>query len=257
MSDDYREGFYVGYRSEAPPALARTVRRRVIGLLTVTAVVAIALVAAQGRFAVAFFEFGQLRVFEGFVSEHPYPTLLVERPSSAGIPFSRYLLSVPGKKGAQEALAGLDGKKVRFEGTLVYRDDQTMIEIAPDSISPATGDNAAVAGNPESLGRLRLRGEVVDSKCYLGVMKPGNLKAHRSCAIRCISGGIPPVFVARDESDNAVYLLLVGTDNRALGSEILDIVADPLEVEGEVLRDGALLILKADRDAFRLVTESP
>ena len=255
MSDDYAEGFYVGYQTEAPAALARTVRRRVIGVLVLAAVIAVILVLAQGRFAVAFFEFGQLREFEGFVSEHPYPTLLVERPSSAGagIPFSRYLLSVPGKKGAQEALAGFDGKKVRFEGTLIYRDDQTMIEVAPDSISPATGDNAAVTGTPESLGRFELRGEVIDSKCYLGVMKPGNLKAHRSCAIRCISGGIPPVFVARDESDNAVYLLLVGTDNRALGKEILDIVADPVEVEGEVLRDGALLMLRADRQAFQRV----
>ncbi len=254
MSDEYREGFYVGYRKMAPPVLARTVRRRVLVLLGLSAVIAVILVLAQGRFALAFFEYGKIRDFEGFVSEHPYPTLLVKRPANTatGIPFSRYLLSVPGKHGAQAALAGLDGRKIRVEGTLIYRDDQTMIEIVPDSVTPLTGEQAA-AGTPEPLGRFRLRGEIVDSKCYLGVMKPGNLKAHRSCAIRCISGGIPPVFVARDEHDNAAYLLLVGPGNRAVNKEVLDIVADPVEVEGNVVRDGALLILQADPAAFRRV----
>ena len=28
--------------------------------------------------------------------------------------------------------------------------------------------------------------------CFLGVMKPGRSKPHRACAVRCISGGIPP-----------------------------------------------------------------
>jgi hypothetical protein len=57
-----------------------------------------------------------------------------------------------------------------------------------------------------SLGTQTLIGEIVDSKCYLGVMNPGALIPHRACAIRCISGGIPPVLLVR-QSDRSAALL--------------------------------------------------
>ena len=44
------------------------------------------------------------------------------------------------------------------------------------------------------LDTFTLIGEIVDSKRYLGVMNPGNGKVHRDCAVRCLSGGIPPIF---------------------------------------------------------------
>ncbi len=246
--------FYVGYSKQAPAGTARFVRGRVIALLLLSAVLAGALVAAQGRFASAWFEFGNHRTFDGYVSEFPYPTLLVERPlaENSAVPFSRYLLSVPGKFGAQEALAGLDGKRVRLSGTLIYRDDQTMVEVLPDSVETLAGLRAdAPATETTSLGSYRLSGEIVDSKCYLGVMKPGNFKAHRACAIRCISGGIPAVFVARDHEGASMHLLLVGSDDRILNDEILDYVADPIELDGEILRDGGLLVLRTEPASFR------
>lgn len=253
MSDRGKTDFYVGYISEAPTGLARFVRGRVIALFAFAALVAIVLVSSQGRFALAWFEFGNHRQFDGFVSEHPYPTLLMARPAAEGltIPFSRYLLSVPGKRGAQTVMKGLDGKHVRLSGTLVFRDDQTMVEVVPDTVE-TLGEQTlnATAGQTTSLGQFRLAGEIVDSKCYLGVMKPGNLKAHRSCAIRCISGGIPPVFVARDGNGNAIHLLLVGADGRTLNKEVLDYVADPIELDGEIVRDGGLLVLRAEPASF-------
>jgi len=41
-------------------------------------------------------------------------------------------------------------------------------------------------------------------------------KVHRACAVRCLSGGVPPGLLVRDESGNAVTYLLVGEDGRAL-----------------------------------------
>ncbi len=254
MADRDNDEFYVGYRPQAPARTAQYVRRRVVALMLVAALLAVVLVAAQDRFAQAWFEFGNHRSFDGYVSEFPYPTLLVERPHAedSAVPFSRYLLSVPGKYGAQEALAGLDGKRVRLSGTLIYRDDQTMVEVLPDSVQTLEGLRAdAPAAETASLGSFRLSGEIVDSKCYLGVMKPGNFKAHRACAIRCISGGIPAVFVARDHEGASMHLLLVGSDDRILNDEILDFVADPIELDGEILRDGGLLVLRTEPSSFR------
>ena len=53
-------------------------------------------------------------------------------------------------------------------------------------------------------------------------MKPGEGKTHRSCAIRCIAGGIPPVF----KTDSSGYFLLVNEKNEPVSSEIVNIVGD-------------------------------
>ena len=149
-------------------------------------------------------------------------------------------------------MSGLDGQRVQLEGTLIYRDDQTMIEVVAGSVQTLGADRIdPAASNAPTVGRFTLTGEIIDSKCYLGVMKPGNLKPHRSCAIRCISGGIPPIFVARDESGAALHLLMIGGDGRTLNKEVLDFVADPIELDGEIVRDGGLLVLRTEPTSFR------
>ena len=82
-----------------------------------------------------------------------------------------------------------------------------------------------------ALGPAELQGEIVDSKCYLGVMNPGHLKPHRACAINCLRGGIPPVLLSRDETGAPVQTVLVSGDERLLRDWILEFVAEPIEVE--------------------------
>jgi hypothetical protein len=159
------------------------------------------------------------------------------------------LLSIPGKSGAQQAVAGLDGQFVTLSGTLVYRDDITMIEVDPDT--PAGNSSNTMPAQPEqALGQFTLRGEIVDSKCYLGVMKPGNLKPHRACAVRCISGGIPPVLLVRNGEGNAIYFMLTGSDGRQLNKDVASFVAEPIEIRGNVIRQGGMLILQAEPSSY-------
>ncbi len=94
-------------------------------------------------------------------------------------------------------------------------------------------------------------GEIVDSKCFLGVMNPGQLTPHRACAIRCISGGVPPVLLVRQRDGPAIYLLLVSAEGKPVNKQVLDMVAEPLEITGEVERQGELLILRADPATYR------
>jgi len=122
-------------------------------------------------------------------------------------------------------IENFDGQRVVLEGTLIYRDMQTMIELVPGSVYSAEGSPTPHVGGMEDFGIHTLVGEIVDSKCYLGVMKPGNLKPHRSCAIRCISGGIPPVFLVRDAQGHALYFMMTGKDGRAINEDVLDMVA--------------------------------
>jgi hypothetical protein len=96
---------------------------------------------------------------------------------------------------------------------------------------------------------VTLSGEIVDSKCYLGVMNPGQGKVHRDCAARCLSGGIPPIFIT---TDGRQQLLLVGRDGRALGRDALrEFIAEPIQVDGELVQRGSTQLLKIDPRALR------
>jgi len=96
-----------------------------------------------------------------------------------------------------------------------------------------------------------VRGEIVDGKCFLGVMNPGATKVHRACAVRCISGGAPPILWVRDRAGAEAYLTLTGEDGRPVGPEILDVVAEPVEVTGRVERVGDRWYLRADPRTIR------
>ena len=242
--------FYIGYLPKAPTALARFVRRVIVvlGLLTVT--VALALVVGQMPFADSAFEYGKVRSFEGVVVTRPFPTLLIARPGETGQQdkYSRYLLVAPGKHGSDDLVAGFDGKQVRLQGQLIYREGGTMIEITPGSIT-VLDPAPAVQETTRDLGAVTVTGEIVDSKCYLGVMNPGQGKVHRDCAARCLSGGIPPIFVRTDAVtiDGHEQFLLVGLDGRALGRDVLrEFIAEPTTIRGELLQRGENRLLRID-----------
>jgi nitrite reductase/ring-hydroxylating ferredoxin subunit/DMSO/TMAO reductase YedYZ heme-binding membrane subunit len=246
------EDFYVGYRPTAPPRLARFVRRSVAYTLVIAGAVALLATAAQRPFAASHFEFGNPRSFTGAVTADPYPSLAVPRPGSTPSDgaVSRYLLVGSGKSGAESEIEGMEGHHADLSGTLIYRADQTMLEVTPGSVKPITdaGDHAA---SEESLGVQTLRGEIVDSKCYLGVMKPGDGKPHRGCAARCISGGVPPLLVVSDGSGRTAHFILVDENMGVVNRRILHLVAEPVEVTGEIIRRGNQLFLKSDPARYR------
>jgi len=99
------------------------------------------------------------------------------------------------------------------------------------------------------LGAVTLTGEIVDSKCYLGVMNPGQGKVHRDCAALCLNGGIPPIFVTTDGTEQ---LLLVGLDGRALGRDALrEFIAEPIRIQGQLVKTGSARLLKINPATLR------
>ena len=111
-----------------------------------------------------------------------------------------------------------------------------MIELVPGSL---TASSAGLPANGhEDLGEVQLTGEIVDSKCYFGVMNPGAGKVHRDCAVRCISGGIPPAFLVRDAGGNLVTLLLANWKR-----ELLEHIAEPVTIHGRLSRSARRLTL--------------
>jgi len=244
MHNSDNEEFYIGYAPRPPRRIARTIFRVVVGLNALAATVALVLLLVQRPFARSTFEFQQYREFAGELELKPYPALLVVRPG--GNEYSRYLLVAPGKHGADAEVRSFAGKAVHLRGSLIYRDSQTMVELVPGSVKVLKKEPAVVSF--ATVGEVTLTGEIVDSKCYLGVMNPGRTKVHRECAARCISGGIPPAFVTADG-----FYLLVGGDGRSVRHEVLDWVGETIEVTGTVQRSGETLILRTEPTSFRRV----
>jgi hypothetical protein len=245
--------FYIGWEAKAAPGIGKTARRISIVLMWLALLAPVVLAVSQTMIGSSVFEWGTLKTFSGMLQTQPYPHLLVPRSGQIGSAssFSSYYLVAPWKFGLDtRVLAQLDGRPVTLKGTLIYRGNQTMVETKPDWIQM---NGKTVASPPQTvpLGRQTLVGEIVDSKCFLGVMNPGQLTPHRACAIRCISGGVPPVLLVRQKDGPASYLLLVSDLGKPVNKQVLDLVAEPVEITGEVQRQGELLIMRADPATYR------
>jgi hypothetical protein len=238
--------FYVGYLPQAPPTIRRFARL-IIGLLLFAAVgSAITITALQNPFAASVFEFGKTRTFAGTIEASPYPTLLVTRPGNASPPASRYLLVGKGKHGADPDVSAYDRRAVRLTGTLIFRGRQTLIEVEPGSLSEDKTAPSQPDAEVKDLGMFELVGEIVDSKCYSGVMKPGEGKVHRDCAVRCLSGGIPPVFAVANFEGAPATLMLTDHDRKLLPRTSLRLAAKPVRIRGHVVQIGDSLRLETD-----------
>ncbi len=238
--------FYVGYLPKAPAGISRRIRAVVIALMAITVIGAFTFAAVQRTFAPAIFEYGKQRNFEGIIERKPFPTLLVKRPGSPDSGSSHYLLVAEGKHGADDEVPEFEGKSVRLKGTLIYRGSQTMIEVVRGSIA-VEGTAEAPPAAEKMLGVFELNGEIVDGKCYLGVMNPGSGKVHRDCAARCLSGGVPILFATNNFRGEPAVLQLTDSDKKPLPkAAFLDHVGQPVRLKGTVVENGDTLTFEID-----------
>ncbi|HAV63569.1 MAG TPA: hypothetical protein DCY13_14530 [Verrucomicrobiales bacterium] len=240
--------FYIGWEKQAPPTFSRRTKAAVALIVLLASGGSLLLAFNQRLIGDAVFEWNREREFAGVFRAKPAPHLVTEADDGST---TTHLLVAPWKFGLdRDAAREFDGRQVSLAGRVIRRRDQSMIEVQPQSLSaigpntgaPATAASATSAG----AGRRTLRGEIVDSKCWLGVMNPGRLATHRGCAVRCLSGGVPPILLVQYEGGRTEHYLLVGSDGRALNREILDFVAEPVTITGEVARQGDLLVLRAE-----------
>ncbi|HQX63273.1 MAG TPA: hypothetical protein PK593_07410, partial [Thermomicrobiales bacterium] len=228
------------------------------------AAVAGALASVQRPLGQGQFAWDSEEEFCGRLQTSPIPGLwTVAGAAPAGTPFTGAFLPLvgEGKHGPDADLVVAGDRDVVLRGHRIERYGKQLIEVTGESSSggkilqePGMAPPAQVA-----LGRQLLRGEIVDSKCWFGVMKPALGKAHKDCAIRCISGGAPPAFVVRsagaDGRERTLVLLLAASDGAPLGPRILDLVAEPVEIAGEVSRLGDQLLFSTDPTTIRRLSD--
>ena len=241
-----RDEFYVGYLP-TPPGLKRFYVLVAAALLALSASAAAASALLQRSPGASDRKKGV--EITGVLDASAYGVLRFE---DGGVTRHALLVS-PGKFGLKEKFRALDGAPVTAKGLLLERDGRRLMELKGlaeaedlDPAPPARRGGAAAV----DLGEVTLRGEIVDSKCYMGRMRPGDGRAHRACAQLCVRGGIPPVLVTRAPGGAASHYLLVGPDGGAVNDAVLPYVAEPVALTGRLSRTGDLLTLSIDPAAI-------
>ncbi len=258
------DDFFIGWAEQTPAPYAKASRRFVWLLLPMLFLSAFLFIKGQKAFTTSYYDFGENTKLEGTLIKTPVPMLLMDWGDDINnqAVVQHILLLGAGKFGAEPSIAAIEaqagedlaGKSIQLEGVLSYYDGKATLELLGGTAAYLGKSNqpAIQLITDSSLGTTTLKGEIVDSKCFFGLMKPGEGKTHKSCAIRCLSGGIPPVFAAAQSKDR--YYIIVGENGEQINAELLPYTADYLRLEGRVeqMGDWNILYLNAPKDICTL-----
>ena len=234
MRPDPDDEFYVGYEDSIPAHIGGHVRRTIAGFACAAAAIVLTVLFASSTLPASTFEYGTETEFTGVLRRVPYPVLEVGT--------RRIWLVGRGKWGADTMLAHVADGPVTVRGARIQRGQHEMLELAAWKAEPGTARFPTQVPHSEV---VTLRGEIVDSKCFLGVMNPAEGAVHRDCARRCLSGGMPPMLLVRDGVHREELVVLVSADGRALSRAIAPAAGVPVEVSGRLARDGGAYVLYA------------
>lgn len=256
--------FYIGWMPQAPEGFAKHVRKFVIALIILVIAGGIILALQQKKFDPSNFEFGQLTEVKGIYQQFPVPSLKVMISEDA-LGHSSYM-TMPlvgyGKFGAGGVIAELekekniplDKKEITIKGSLIYNDGKTLLQIDKndDPLVRVNSVSVKITENEiKELGTVQLTGEILDPKCYFGVMKPGHGKPHRDCAIRCIAGGISPVFWVRNEKGEHDYYLILDENGKKMNEELKEHIAEPVSLTARAVQYDDWIILYTNKKSIK------
>lgn len=248
--------FYIGWMPKAPASFVKLIRKVLFILFPLALIAGLLLASFQKKFATSSFEFGISTKVKGIYFNTPVPMLKVVNgkdtwgnASYITIPLVGY-----GKHGAETAIMELEKEKnisfnnreLTLKGTLLYNDGKTWMQVSKEEnpvIAVGAEADASLSPQQKDLGVQKIKGEIIDPKCYFGVMKPGEGKVHRDCAIRCILGGIPPVFKVMNEKGEKNYYIIVGPNGERMNEAVQDFVAEPVELEARAVQQDDWIIL--------------
>lgn len=218
--------FYVGYLPYAPAATAKRIRRTAIALMFLAAALACVFVRSQAPFPDRTFDYDHVQSLAGTLVLDDVPHLLT--------PNGSLVLVGQGKHGANLPI-GDNGHAAIIQGKEITHGDMRLIEVVDEKQSTS---GVTPSSGAQHFGPVTLNGEIVDSKCYAGVMNPGHGKVHRSCAARCLHGGIPAALL----SDDRIYYL-TGMDPAEFSAH----AGEPVTISGRLEHKEGLAVIRVER----------
>lgn len=253
MSKSENDGeFFVGYLA-TPAGSKRFLRWGVLVLGLMAGGLALALAAGERDPGGGVWNLDEAKSLEGVLYVDPTPLIRVTGPDKAVI---TVLLVDQGKVGARERVREFDGRSVRVNGHMLSGRNVLMLEMDEGAEAIKLIPNMMLSTLPWVTwqGEGVLRGEIVDSKCFAGAMKPGEGKTHKACAALCLRGGIPAMFMAVEDGKTVPYLVVDSQGKSPSGEaleRILPFVGDWVEIHARTGRWADLRILEISADGIR------
>ena len=257
--------FYIGSQEEMPKEHRSAIKKLIIPIFIALPIFAFVIIYFQKGFNNHQFEFGQLSELTGIYHSKPVPILEVTEKGLAEGLSKQVLLVGYGKFGAEGIMesieksneALLDGKKITLQGTLIHGDGKTLLELTQTekSLLEVHKDVIARKSKNNTFTAVTMKGEILDPKCYFGVMKPAEGKIHKSCAIRCISGGIPPVLRIISEQNENKYYILLGENGDKINQQVLDKIAEPVEISGKTTTMNGWDYLYSNPESIQIIKQ--
>ncbi len=234
MKDD----FYIGWSNEVPKSYANKAKLFFVVALVIMLSVGAIYVKNQQGYIDSIYEYGTIQEFSGYLVKDPIWGLRVEENGTIKtIPLVGF-----GKMGPGWTLSKMmethdlrEGTMVTLRGMVFHYQGKYWMELTEKENSLVSAGNQTMLDRDiQMTGYKELEGEIVDPKCFFGVMNPAVKAIHRSCAIRCISGGMPPLLAIRENGAFVDYYFLHGKEMPSIAEDILPYVGVPVKVSGDV-----------------------
>lgn len=255
-----KQDYYIGWSEHVPEENKKALRKLLYPVFILLPILTFVLVFFISPFNDHQFEIGQVKEFTGIYHKTPFPMILLDDGQVPSNLSNHALLVGFGKFSAntimqdvEKKMGSVSGKKIKINGTLIYGDGKAVIELTNKEKSfLEIIDQNIQETQATKRTEITLEGQILDSKCWFGVMKPGEGKAHKSCAIRCISGGVPPV-LRITEDGRYVYYILKGLEGQDINQEVLDFVAEPVSIQGSTYQQNGWNVLNIDPKTIQYI----
>ncbi len=234
-----KDNFFIGWMDGLDVNIKKSISRFVFPAILIGFVFLFSFTFSQRKIANSEYRYNEVAEYTGFVSNTPFPHILITKGKDIfGNPVNEVLPLVNAWKFGADSLIDQWFKKnnngmATINGTIIIRDSVKAMELTnkENSFHQPKTQLSNFQPSIQKLGRVTIKGEIIDPKCYLGAMNPGEGKPHRSCAIRCISGGIMPM-ITYTENNQKKYAVLLGESGEKINNQVLDFVAEPVEITG-------------------------
>lgn len=160
------------------------------------------------------------------------------------------------KSGVTKRLKGLHNKWVNLKGVMTRYNGRFVFSILDSKnaiyVLKSKADIAKIFFK-KNWGFTELKGEIIDPKCYVSAMKPGEGKTHKACATLCIKGGIPPVLLVKNFLFAERFYLLLDSNGNAVLDSIIKFVGDQVTAKGSVEQWGDLWFFKLKNKSIKKI----
>jgi hypothetical protein len=246
-----KDDFFIGW-ADTQPVDRRFFFTAGAALLCGTGVLGGTMASLQNNPGKGNWNVSEIREFRGIATSEPYAMLrTLDVDGSA----KTVLLATQGKCAVGSRISALAGQHVVVIGSLIQRGQHAMIAVVDGLDWIRSGEGIAASAElsfptPEPFGEVTLRGEILDSKCWFGAMRPSEGKVHKSCASLCIRGGLPPAFYVKGIREQKALMIMTEA-GFGFGPDLLEYVADPVEIQGMLYRQAEYVFLDTSVNRFR------